>query len=351
MSRALIFLALLLPLPALALVNINSAGLEELDTLPGVGPSIAQKIVDARPFSNTSEIQNVQGIGGPGSKTYDDIIGLITINGEIANVEIDESQESSDTDKSSSSVSGEVVVKERIHGLELTAPEVTFVGQLAKFSVLPQDGDKDRLVRYRWNFGDGTLVEGKSVEHIYKYPGDYLVIVESYYLKETKLSEVHIKVLTPNIRITSLSGAVSLKNESDYDMDLSGMSLRSADWSFKFPDHSWILSEQTLTLDSGLVAGESYLYDSTGKPVVSEQKVTTVTAKVFPTPRISAISTAAPVIDESPIVSDVAIEKFPDANEAAVINADLPQKKWPYVGLFLVIVFGLYTVMSFSKTV
>jgi competence protein ComEA len=49
-------------------VSINNATKAELETLNGVGPSTAQKIIDARPFSKLEDILNVSGIG---QLTYD----------------------------------------------------------------------------------------------------------------------------------------------------------------------------------------------------------------------------------------------------------------------------------------
>ena len=44
-------------------ISINTATLSELDTLEGVGPSTAQKIIDGRPYGVLEDLLNVSGIG------------------------------------------------------------------------------------------------------------------------------------------------------------------------------------------------------------------------------------------------------------------------------------------------
>ena len=58
---------------------LNSATLEQLDSLPGIGPSIAQRIIDYRnniPFVELEQIKEVKGIG---DKLYEKIKDLITL--------------------------------------------------------------------------------------------------------------------------------------------------------------------------------------------------------------------------------------------------------------------------------
>ena len=66
--------------PGAGPINLNTATLADLDTLPGVGPVLAQRIVAARDaqggFKAVSDLRQVEGIG---SSRYEQLKDLVTV--------------------------------------------------------------------------------------------------------------------------------------------------------------------------------------------------------------------------------------------------------------------------------
>lgn len=63
-------------------IDVNTAGIDELDTLKGIGKSYAQRIIERREkkkFARIGELKNVSGIG---QKKYDDIKRYVTASAE-----------------------------------------------------------------------------------------------------------------------------------------------------------------------------------------------------------------------------------------------------------------------------
>ncbi|MFO0881112.1 MAG: helix-hairpin-helix domain-containing protein [Gemmataceae bacterium] len=63
--------------PPEAIVQLNRATLEELQRLPGVGPTLAARIIAARPFARVDDLRRVKGVG---PKTLDKLRPFVACN-------------------------------------------------------------------------------------------------------------------------------------------------------------------------------------------------------------------------------------------------------------------------------
>ena len=60
-------------------VNINTATIEQLETLPGIGPARARLIIEHRTYSSVDDLKRVNGIPGG---LIEDLRPMLLVNGE-----------------------------------------------------------------------------------------------------------------------------------------------------------------------------------------------------------------------------------------------------------------------------
>jgi competence ComEA-like helix-hairpin-helix protein len=64
-------------------VNVNSATLDELETLPGIGPALARLIVAGRPYEDVEALARVRGIG---QATVESLRPFVKVSGETETI-------------------------------------------------------------------------------------------------------------------------------------------------------------------------------------------------------------------------------------------------------------------------
>ncbi len=86
-----------------------------------------------------------------------------------------------------------------------------------------------------WSFGDGGRDGGEEVSHTYYFPGTYEVVLDADSASLHATARSRVLVVEPHFSLALQDGAVKLSNDSAYEMNLSGWTLRSDGVRFAIP--------------------------------------------------------------------------------------------------------------------
>lgn len=96
-------------------------------------------------------------------------------------------------------------------------------------------GLSEQAVKFIWSFGDGGTGEGKKVSHTYKFPGDYIVVLNGSLSETPAVSRANIKVINPSVFISNITGdSVGITNQGAYEINLKGWTISNSLGKFIF---------------------------------------------------------------------------------------------------------------------
>lgn len=108
---------------------------------------------------------------------------------------------------------------------------------------------KNSGCHFFWTFGDGSSEKGERVEHIYKYLGEYNLVLNGDCNTVKSVARSTVKIAETKLSLTNqVDGAVKIINSGEYEINLYGWRLSADKKVYEFP------------LDTIISAGQSVIF-------------------------------------------------------------------------------------------
>jgi hypothetical protein len=124
---------------------------------------------------------------------------------------------------------------------------------------------------HTWSMGDGTQESGQFISHVYEYPGDYVVILNSGYGGAEAVSRVEVKIVEAQVTIAEANqDFVEIANADDREVNIGSWALQSASSRFVLPFDTIIAAKSSIRIPARAARlsdtqGFLYLANPSGK--------------------------------------------------------------------------------------
>jgi len=248
------------------------------------GSKDAGSVIDSVSYNSTSgadndgnSLQLVNGSWSPGTPTpgkentdvsisdssdADNTNDSSASNSDSSNIDNTTSNSSTTSSSKTKTVKINSTIKAKI-----LAQDIAFAGLPVQITsqILGYSNETMLYGKYFWNFGDGDskmTIDSLKFSHTYLYPGEYNLSLEYYSNPASQFSDavssLSIKVVPIVLSISKVGDVkdffIQLTNDSDYDIDISGLVLYANGKVFVFPKNSVILSKNQTTV-AGKITG------------------------------------------------------------------------------------------------
>ncbi|USN94862.1 MAG: lamin tail domain-containing protein [Candidatus Nomurabacteria bacterium] len=156
--------------------------------------------------------------------------------------------------------SGETVQKQSSWSITFSMPSSGYVGDEIEIEGIVKNLFLERIRSgfFFWNMGDGSVYEGEKlseITHTYKYPGDYIIVLEYWRngsFEPEVIARKNITIENSSIKISPISSpngtSIKIENSGKGEIDLGGWEVMLVGSSYILPKNTIILPSKTITL-------------------------------------------------------------------------------------------------------
>jgi hypothetical protein len=101
--------------------------------------------------------------------------------------------------------------------------------------------------KYSWSFGDGGKERGPKVRHIYKFPGQYNVVMNADFKDYNTVSRTKVLVEGSSIELVLDNNLLKVKNVGTSEVNIGNFALKSGEYEYSFSKDTILSAGQSVS--------------------------------------------------------------------------------------------------------